>query len=196
LIDPLHSAKQRLREAFAERRRAVSPQQASEAAAAVRSLLASWSRFRAAPRVALYAALPDELPSRPCFEAVVASGRPALLPRIEPDGRLGFRSVAHWDELRVGRYGVLTPAADAEPASFSADDLVLVPGVAFDRGGMRLGRGGGYYDRTFGAPARGPLLCGMAYAFQLVDAVPHGSRDRRMDAIVTDRELQETTERG
>ncbi|MGI9592362.1 MAG: 5-formyltetrahydrofolate cyclo-ligase [Myxococcota bacterium] len=191
MSDRLLAAKRQLREALAERRRRVPPDRAARAGEAVRAILASWERFLRAPRVALYAALPDELPSRPCFEEVVASGRPALLPRIEPDGRLGFRVVSRWDELRVGRYGVLTPTRDAEPAALTAEDLVLVPGVGFDRQGMRLGRGGGYYDRTFAARSGAPLLCGLAYAFQLVAAVPHDSRDQPMDAIVTDRELHE-----
>ena len=191
MSDRLLAEKRRLREALAERRRRVPPERAARAGEAVRVLLASWERFLAAPRVALYAALPDELPSRPCFEEVVASGRPALLPRIEPDGRLGFRVVTRWGELRPGRYGVPTPTRDAEPAALGPEDLVLVPGVAFDRQGMRVGRGGGYYDRTFAARSGGPLLCGVAYAFQLVSAVPHDSRDRPMDAIVTDRELHE-----
>ncbi len=196
MSEALLSAKRRLRERLAERRRAVGPDRAARAGQAVRALLEDWEPFRAASRVVLYAALPDELPTRPCFDAVVASGRRPLLPRIEAGGRLGFRAVACWDELRPGRYGVLAPPAEAEPGSPEAGDLVLVPGVAFDLEGRRLGRGGGHYDRAFADPAGGPLLCGVAYAFQLVDAVPHGSHDRRMDAIVTERGLHEIMESG
>jgi len=196
LRDPLHLAKGRLRASLAAARRAVPAERAAAAAEAVRSLLVAWEPFRAAPRVALYAALPDELPTRPCFEAVRSSGRPALLPRIGADGGLVFHAVARWDALEVGRYGVPTPPADAEPLALASADLVLVPGVAFDARGMRLGRGGGYYDRTFADREGGPLLCGAAYAFQRVAEVPHGSHDRPMDAIVTEQGLHEVTERA
>lgn len=191
--EELQAAKQQLREQLAEQRRAVPPDRATRAGQAVWGHLEGWQRFRAARRVALYAALPDELPTRSLFEGVVASGRPALLPRILPGRRLDFCPAASWEELRPGRYGVLTPPDDAEPMDLEAGDLVLVPGLAFDRAGGRLGQGGGYYDRAF-ARAGGPLLCGVAYAFQLVDAVPCSSHDRRMDAIVTDEGLHEITE--
>ena len=189
----LHAVKQRLREQFAAQRRAVPPDRAAPAGEAVRGRLEGWRPFLAARRVALYAALPDELPTRSLFEGVVASGRPALLPRILPGRKLDFCPAARWGELRAGRYGVLTPPADAEPVALEAGDLVLVPGLAFDLAGGRLGQGGGYYDRAFASDG-GPLLCGVAYAFQLIDAVPCNSRDRRMDAIVTDRGLHEITE--
>ena len=159
-------------------------------------LLEAWEPFRTARRVALYAALPDELSSRPCFEAVIASGRSALLPRVEAPGRLAFHLVECWGALEPGRYGVATPPADTSQIVPAEGDLVLVPGVAFDAGGWRLGRGGGFYDRAFPDRPGGPLLCGMGYEFQRVAAVPHGSHDRRMDAIVSEHGLIETTGRG
>ena len=65
--------------------------------------------------------------------------------------------------------------------------VVLVPGLAFDRSGNRLGRGGGDYDATFPPGEVAPRLVGVAWEFQLVTDVPHGSHDRRVDAIVTER---------
>jgi 5-formyltetrahydrofolate cyclo-ligase len=67
-----------------------------------------------------------------------------------------------------------------------AADVAVVPGVAFDRAGHRLGRGGGSYDRAFGTAAAMPFLIGAGYAFQLRPHVPHESRDRSLDAIVTE----------
>jgi len=139
-----------------------------------------------AARVALYAATEDELPTRPLFEGLAATGADRFLPRVRADA-LEFVAVESWDELRPGRYGVLEPPADRRPEALGADDVVVVPGVAFDASGNRLGRGGGYYDRAFapGTPAA-PLLVGAAYAFQVLDSVPHDSRDRAVDAIVSE----------
>ncbi len=64
---------------------------------------------------------------------------------------------------------------------------MLVPGVAFDRSGHRLGRGAGYWDRTIPAPRPGgPVVVGVGFAWQLIEEVPHGLGDRRMDAVLTE----------
>jgi 5-formyltetrahydrofolate cyclo-ligase len=161
--------------------------EAARAASRIAARLLGEPVLRSAPRVALYAALADEVPSRPLFEALVAAGKSCLFPRAQGPHALAFARVTDWSELRPGRYGVLEPPAGAQAVALSEGDLVLVPGVAFDRAGHRLGRGGGFYDRAFpaGAPG-GPRLWGIAYGFQLVDAVPHGPRDGRVEAVVTE----------
>jgi 5-formyltetrahydrofolate cyclo-ligase len=180
----LATRKVRLRESLSARRRAVPPHVARQAGAAVVARVESLSAFAAAGSVSLYAALPDEVPSRPLFEATRRRGKTALFPRVEGDC-LVFAALERWEDLRAGRYGVPEPPAAAPSVGFG--DLVLVPGVAFDRRGHRLGRGGGYYDRTFGEEVgRGVVLIGVGYAFQLVAEVPHGLGDRRLDGVVTD----------
>lgn len=152
------------------------------------SRLLAEPRFAAAPRVALYASLPDELPTRPLFEALARAERPRLLARVCGE-RLEFAPVERWEELRSGPFGVLEPPAAARAEALGEADAVLVPGVGFDRRGHRLGRGRGFYDRTFAARRGAPWLFGFAYDFQVVDAIPHDSQDRAMDAIVTDRAI-------
>ena len=90
-----------------------------------------------------------------------------------------------WDDLGPGRYGVPEPPTGAPVHELDSGDLAVLPGVAFDRRGRRLGRGRGYYDRTFRA-AGGPLLVGFAADFQVVEEVPTGPTDRPVDAIVTE----------
>ena len=96
------------------------------------------------------------MPSRPLFDALVAQGIPCLFPRVLEEHALAFARVTDWSELRPGRYGVLEPPALAAVTRPEEGDLVLVPGVAFDRAGNRLGRGQGYYDRAFPAGAPHP----------------------------------------
>jgi 5-formyltetrahydrofolate cyclo-ligase len=84
-----------------------------------------------AARVALYAATPDELPTRPLFEGLTATRTVRLLPRIRGNA-LEFAAVERWDELRPGRYGVLEPPADRPRVALGPGDAVVVPGVAFD----------------------------------------------------------------
>lgn len=172
------------------RRKAVAPSDREAAGRAVAALLLDLpavDRAARSGRVAFYAELPDELPLRPTFEALSARGARCLFPRLEEDGGLRFAAVGRWDELRPGAKGVLAPPADRPPEALLEGDVVLVPGVAFDRAGRRLGRGGGHYDRALADRAGGgPLRIGVAYRLQLVPRVPHDSRDRPMDAIVTE----------
>jgi 5-formyltetrahydrofolate cyclo-ligase len=182
--------KRRLRRLLSERRREVPPAEAGRCAERIAAALLAEPRVRAARRFALYAALPGEVPSRPLFDSLRALGRPCLFPRALPEGGLAWSAVADWSELRPGRYGVPEPPEQADVIRPEAGDLVLVPGVAFDRAGGRLGRGAGYYDRAFPVSAPGaPLLIGVAYEIQRVDALPLVETDRRMDAVVTERAL-------
>jgi 5-formyltetrahydrofolate cyclo-ligase len=146
-----------------------------------------------ARRVAIFAALPDEVPTRPLFEALGRAGTPCLFPRTVPGRRLVFARVERWENLHPGGYGVLEPHESAPVFEPGEGDVVIVPGLAFDRAGRRLGRGAGYYDRTFPPGGRPrPLLVGMACEAQIVESVPADSHDRAMDAIVTERGFQWT----
>jgi 5-formyltetrahydrofolate cyclo-ligase len=187
----LQAAKRRLRQSLAAQRRAVAPGDAEAAAeSAARHLLAD-SSLLAAERVAAYAALPDELPTRALLDGLVAAGKVLLLPRVDPGRRLAFCAVERWADLVRGSLGVLGPPEGSARIQLERGDLVIVPGVAFDPEGWRLGRGGGYYDRAFPPDAANPpLLYGLGYEFQVVPSVPHGSRDRGMDAIVTERGIR------
>lgn len=162
-----------------------------------RGAAASWMGSRAAAhllalpelqrarQVALFAALPDEPPTRALFEALVARGRLPLLPRVAAWKALEFVPVARWEMLRPGRLGVLEPVGSGA-ASLGPADLVVVPGLGFDRRGRRLGRGAGYYDRTFPPGAPAPRLVGYAWSCRVVDEIPAGFRDRSVDAMVTE----------
>jgi 5-formyltetrahydrofolate cyclo-ligase len=182
----LREAKRELRHRLAARRRAVPRTHAAAAAEACAAHLLGEPAVREARRVALYAALPDELPTRPLFEALGGLDLERLLPRIRPGRVLDFVRVARWEDLSPGRFGVPQPPSEAASVILGRGDLILTPGLAFDRQGWRLGRGGGYYDRTF-ASLKGPRLVGLGYAFQLLAAVPHDSHDRPVDAIVSER---------
>jgi len=173
-------------------RNAVSAADSERAGERAASALIDLDLARRAARIALYAALPYEIPTRTLFDAVIAKTGAALLPRTTDPIGLEFFAVERWEELRPGAFGVLEPRADGTRVRLRPDDLVVVPGVAFDPAGYRLGHGKGYYDRAFARElGDSPTLVGFAYEFQIVDAVPHDERDRQMDAIVTDQEIRD-----
>jgi 5-formyltetrahydrofolate cyclo-ligase len=142
-------------------------------------------RVRIAKRVALYAALAGEIPTRMVFEALGSLNVIRLLPRLEDEGIVWVR-VDDWAALAAGRFGVPSLSSGQGSDGLNQGDVVLLPGVAFDRSGWRLGRGGGHYDRAFPGSPGDPWLVGVGYAFQWIAEVPHDSRDRRVDAIVTE----------
>ncbi|HOC93790.1 MAG TPA: 5-formyltetrahydrofolate cyclo-ligase [bacterium] len=92
-------------------------------------------------------------------------------------------------ELAEGAYGVPEPKPEfLRPVSPLELDFVAMPGLAFDRSGNRLGYGGGFYDRFVSRLRPGVPLVALAFSFQLLDSVPTGEHDRKIDAIVTDSE--------
>jgi 5-formyltetrahydrofolate cyclo-ligase len=142
--------------------------------------------------VALFASLEDEPATRPIFEALRGRDRSCFFPRCRDDGGLDLVEIGAWGELEPGHYGILEPPDGRPPIAPENLDLILVPGVAFDARGGRLGRGRGFYDRVLpraGEPGA-PIVFGLAFEFQIVDRVPTGERDRPVDAILTDQGLK------
>jgi 5-formyltetrahydrofolate cyclo-ligase len=150
-------------------------------------------RFAPAPGtvVSAYWAMGEELDARPLMAALDAQGARIVLPVVT--GRavaLVFRLWRPDAPLDRGALGIGEPGAEAEVLT---PRVLIVPLLAFDRRGYRLGQGGGYYDRTLRAlRAAGPVLAvGFAYAAQEVAAVPHGPNDEPLDAVATERDVIE-----
>ena len=184
MADDREVAKRRLRSALLERRRQVPPAVAEAAGAAVARAILEEPKIRRAARVALYAAIDCELPTRAIFESLRSLSIVRLLPRFEGE-EIAWSRADDWEALAPGRFGIPESSA-SRSETLTASDVVLLPGVAFDRRGWRLGRGGGHYDRAFPPGSEAPWLIGIGYTFQWVAEVPHDSQDRRVDAIVTE----------
>jgi len=170
---------------MAARRREVAAPAAQAAGVELAHRLLALPELAAPARVAIYASVGDELPTRLLFDALRAGGRTPLFPRCARR-ILEFAAAERFEDLASGRYGVPEPTGPA--VALGPTDAVVVPGLAFDHEGRRLGRGGGYYDRTFPPGAEAPFLVGVGFDLQRVEAVPADDRDRRMDAVVTERE--------
>lgn len=177
-----------LRRMLGARRQRVDAGQVLAAGRQVADWLSADPGFAAVEDLGLYAAVEEELATRPLFELALERRKRLHLPRCRENGGLDFFEVEAWEDLRPGRYGLLEPDPSLNPTALSTLDWVVVPGVAFDGQGNRLGRGAGYYDRTFTADVtgEGPLLIGCGYAFQQIEVVPAGRLDRSMDAVVTE----------
>jgi 5-formyltetrahydrofolate cyclo-ligase len=137
-----------------------------------------------------YWAYRDEADPGVLMKALGAKGHPLALPRIDQRAApLQFRRWNAGDEVRTSAFGVIEPTTGAEIVKPS---VLLVPLLAFDEAGHRLGYGGGYYDRTLAQlRAHGTILAiGIAYAGQEVRALPHDRHDQRLDAVLTEKGLR------
>ncbi len=145
-----------------------------------------------ASTILAYAALPTELSLDPFIASALAAGHQVCIPRIDWDTKsmtpVAITNLA--DDLESGRYDIRVPKpglALVEPAQL---DVILLPGLAFDRAGNRLGRGAGFYDRFISAlhdAGHRPTLIGVCYQAQIVDSVPTEPHDHRVDRVITER---------
>jgi 5-formyltetrahydrofolate cyclo-ligase len=185
--EDIASVKRRLRQRM---RRMLAAMPAGTAArksqAACRALL-ELEEFKAAGVVMLYVPLSGELDTTRIGQAALRAGKSVLVPRVFWDRRFMVAVRSDWpeEELPANSHGLRQPS-DATPWPADGIDLIIVPGLAFDRFGNRLGRGGGYYDRFLSQEGLRALTCGLAFAEQIVEALPIDKSDRRVELIVTD----------
>jgi 5-formyltetrahydrofolate cyclo-ligase len=151
----------------------------------LRSSLKRETFFRQARSILFFASLPEEVDLWPLLEETINSGKVVALPCFDTDRRI-YHSRRVRDvqvEILSGQFGIREPIAGCIAVPLDDLDLILVPGVAFDARGRRLGRGHGYYDRLL-ERFRGKKV-GIAFDEQIVESVPWGNLDINMDFILT-----------
>jgi 5-formyltetrahydrofolate cyclo-ligase len=154
---------------------------------AIADRLAALEAFRGAATVALYAPLRTEVDSGPIGRAVLARGGRVLYPRTRAGERRLEFCACQPGELVPGPLGAQEPPPRAALVPLSDIPCFVIPGVGFSPDGLRLGRGGGYYDTTL-ALVPGALRVGVAFDLQLRPGLPRERHDAVLDAIVTDRD--------
>jgi 5-formyltetrahydrofolate cyclo-ligase len=139
---------------------------------------------RAATAVIGYVSIRSEVPTRPLLEALLRDRKTLLVPYVTEDGALQAAPVVTLDELEPGYRGIPEPRARV-PVDPASADVVVVPGVAFDARGHRLGYGGGFYDGFLKRCGRA-IRIGLCFEVQLVESVPVADRDEPVHVVVTD----------
>jgi 5-formyltetrahydrofolate cyclo-ligase len=142
--------------------------------------------FRSAEHVALYYGTRAEVATRP-FLKVLLKDKKVYLPATEPvKKRMMFRRARSLSkDLVRGPYGIMEPKRSCTARPAARMDLIVVPGVAFDRRGGRLGRGAGYYDRLLKKAGRAVKI-GLCFREQIVKKVPMHAHDVKMDRVLSD----------
>lgn len=185
-----------LRTTLRQRRRSLSTQQQQQAAADISQRLDRLWAFKRARRIAYYLANDGEISPQAAIDQAGVSGRHVYLPVLHPlkFNRLYFASHRNQPRLGLNRFGIAEPLLGKNPvAPIWTLDIILLPLVAFDRHGNRMGMGGGFYDRTLAqltnSTMKRPLLIGLAHHCQEVGQLQAQSWDIPLDIIATDKEL-------
>lgn len=189
--------KDRLRKALVERRMALTEAEVQAASRAVAERIRALPEWKNAWSVLLYWPIKNEVDTRPLLEELWKRGSMALLPRCRPEqpGFMDLCSCACEEDLTQGSFNIMEPAPCCATREDSGEpfvpDLVLVPAVAFDSHGYRLGFGGGYYDRLLAKPEMdGALTIGLCYEFQRLPVLPTNAWDEPVQAVCTESELK------
>ncbi len=172
-----------LRASVRRAREALDADERRAASATASTRLLALPELRRARTVLLYAALPDEADPGRAGEALLDRGVRVLLPRVVGD-ELHLARARRGEKLLPGAFGILEPQGPR--IEEDQVDVAVLPGVAFDRTGARLGQGKGFYDRLLPRLRPDGLLVGFAFSCQVVAHVPVEPHDRRVQVVVTE----------
>jgi 5-formyltetrahydrofolate cyclo-ligase len=184
-VDDVSASKEALRTELSRARGALDPAYVRAASRAVCKLVAALPAFARVRRIALYSAMVGEIDPAELGEAVRARGGVTAYPRVDRTSppTITFHRAGAGD-LTVGKFGIAEPAADSPRLGLAEVELAIVPGLAFDDGGHRLGFGRGYYDAAL-ASAPAILRIGVCHELQRIPTVPRSSHDEPVDILVT-----------
>lgn len=183
-----------IRDIARHRRQSLSLQQRQQATQLATANLVQSSIFRNSQHIGCYIATADELSTKLLIEQIFNRGKKCYLPVVDDTqcGKMSFVAYHKQQPLQANRFGILEPADKQSVITATTLELVIMPLLAFDKNGHRLGSGSGYYDRYFLDRNRGitsPILCGFAYDCQQVNELYPQTWDVPMDVVITSRKI-------
>ncbi len=174
--------KKELRQLIRSRKRLFDKQALDEQSLVRIKQLMSHPRLIAAKTIMMYYSLPDEVDTHEAIRQLVKQGKTVLLPVVTSEDSMILRRYEQATDLRTGAFGIMEPVGQ-HFNDYDQIELAVVPGVAFDAEGHRLGRGRGYYDRFLPRLPHAYKL-GLCFDFQKVEHVPTDANDIRMDEVL------------
>ncbi len=184
------SDKASLRRAMRELRARIDPDDAAHWSARLVERLASLDDLAHAQTVCAYLAGAGEPDLDPLLETLIAQGRTVCVPIVHwQSGQMEAGVLDSLEAARIRRHGIREAPEHARRLAPDELDMVIVPGLAFDASGNRLGRGGGFYDRFLSRMRPQTPVVGVCFECQVVHSVPTDRHDRPVDRVVTDRRV-------
>ncbi len=182
-------SKTEIRQSALKARRSLPKQNVHALSEEVKEKVVSLPAFARAKVVACYVSKDDEVQTMSIIQTALSKGKRVIVPRVDPaSADLQFKEIRSLAELSPGHFHIMEPAPHSEELPISSADLVLVPVIAWDEEGHRVGYGKGYYDRALKS-REGAVAVGLAFESQRFDAVPQGPTDASLDMVVTERRV-------
>jgi 5-formyltetrahydrofolate cyclo-ligase len=173
--------KKELRSYIRQQKRAMTQEQIQEASARLAELFYQTPEYRAAKTIYFYLPYNQEVRTVPMVEQAWADGKQVAVPKVYDD-EMRFIYLTDMSQVDKGYSGIPEPIADA-PVANDPEALVLMPGLAFDKEGHRIGYGGGFYDKFLAAEPHHPTVA-LCYAFQMVEQIPVDDYDIPVDRVL------------
>lgn len=186
--------KKRLREWAKARRGMLSPEEKRQGDAAVCQKVLELAAYRKAETIFCYVAMGGEIDVTELFRQAWKAGKRVAVPKCGKSGQMDAREITSLSSLSAGWYGILEPEEGAPVVPPEEIGLAVVPCLACDRHGYRLGYGGGYYDRYL--PKIGGVSAVLCRESLLLDEMPKEPFDCRMDWVITERQTADTRKRS
>ncbi|MFH1391925.1 MAG: 5-formyltetrahydrofolate cyclo-ligase [Candidatus Diapherotrites archaeon] len=179
-----------LRELIKRKRRKLLDSEAREKSQKIFENLFSLEEIKSTQNIAVYISVNNEVETKPIIEKLWKLGKNVFVPvmKEEKDEHLHFAKIDSFQNLSENNKGILEPKEELF-ISPNEIELFIVPGLAFDKEGNRVGWGKGFYDRFFNFNKISAKKIGLAFEFQIVEKISHKAHDVRMDLIVTENEV-------
>ena len=174
--------KKELRKEIRERKRDIPVEELREMSRLACERLLADKRLGDASTVMMYYPLGDEVDVAPVIELLAENGKTVVLPQVTGETSMVVRRYSGKADLQEGAFGIMEPCGELF-TDYEAIDVAIIPGMAFDRHGNRLGRGKGYYDRFLPLLPTRVYKIGVCFPFQLLDNIPTEEHDIKMDVV-------------
>lgn len=189
LVEDERELKRRLRCECLEKRLKLTQEEVREKSEKIISSLFELEDFKKAGFIMFYVDCRNEVITKDAIEKALSMGKRVAVPKTVKGEGLWAIEIKSLKELSTGLFGIMEPKNVENRVDPKELDLVIVPGIAFDMRGYRLGYGAGYYDRFLPELRQGVKKIALAFEMQIVDLLPAEKHDVRMDAILTEKGL-------
>jgi len=181
--------KSELRKQFLERRNALSINEIAELSRKICERVAELPQFKDCDTLFAYHSFGSEVDTRLLLERAWSAGKKVCIPKVTGKGKMNFHAIEAGQPLKPNVYGILEPTEDGELAIPNERSMFVIPGVAFDKNGFRIGYGAGFYDiylTKFENSVKLAAKIGICFDFCLIDDAFPDSHDVPMSIIVTE----------
>lgn len=181
--------KEEIRRRILAKRREMSAEEVKHKSIKIQELLFGTSYYQSSRTIMTYVDFQNEVETRKIISRAIGEGKNIAVPLCGPNFSLIPVKIESIDDLGPGTNGVLEPAKKRDIIDVKKLDLVLMPGITFDRSGNRLGYGLAYYDRFLVQLSPATMIVALAYSFQVVETLPFEEHDQNVNVIITENEI-------